>query len=129
MLNHVKIGTKLVAAFLFVAVLATTVGVVGMLNIRTIDRLDTRLYEYQTIPVADCGAVSASFNRARINLLKMADPANAADQAQLWAKVPATTRSSVDKHLAEFETRITTDEMRSMYNEVANQWRQYPERH
>lgn len=45
---NMKIGKKLVLAFLLVSLIAGVIGVIGVLNLRKIADLDTQLYEYHT---------------------------------------------------------------------------------
>ena len=43
-MQNMKIGVKLIGGFLIVALFAAIVGGIGLINIKTIDDADTRLY-------------------------------------------------------------------------------------
>ena len=53
------------------ALFAAIVGGVGMVNIKTIDNADTRLYEKITIPLDQIGELSSAFHRMRCNEAEM----------------------------------------------------------
>jgi methyl-accepting chemotaxis protein len=67
-LDNIKIGPKLIGAFLLVAAIAAGVGAVGIRNIYAIDDADTKLYEKATIPLSEMGDMMQLFQRQRINM-------------------------------------------------------------
>ena len=67
-LNNMKIGTKLMAAFVLVAALVAIIGIVGVLKIRTIDAADTMLYEKATAPMNDALDMATYFQQIRVNV-------------------------------------------------------------
>lgn len=66
--KNLKIGVKLILAFIAVAMLAGVVGIVGVVNILALDKSDTELYENMTIPISQVSDMSTSFQRIRVNL-------------------------------------------------------------
>jgi methyl-accepting chemotaxis protein len=46
-----KIGTKLLSGFLLVALIAGLVGYIGIGDIRTIEKMDTGLYQTNVVPL------------------------------------------------------------------------------
>ena len=67
-LDNIKMGPKLIGAFLLVATMAGVVGFIGVRNIRAIDEADTKLYEKVTIPLGEMGDIMQLFQRKRVNL-------------------------------------------------------------
>jgi hypothetical protein len=51
--NDLKIGTKLITGFTFMAFITALVGVFGICNIKKIENLDMKLYEKITVPISD----------------------------------------------------------------------------
>ncbi|MGB9589130.1 MAG: MCP four helix bundle domain-containing protein, partial [Armatimonadota bacterium] len=60
-----RIRTKLLLAFIGVAVIAGFVGVVGIVNLRKIAAEDKMLYEHDTDPLSDIALMYSSFLRVR----------------------------------------------------------------
>lgn len=50
---NLKIGTKLILGFVVVALIAGGIGLMGVINIQTVDRQDTYLYEKMTVPLGE----------------------------------------------------------------------------
>ncbi|MDD2421826.1 MAG: MCP four helix bundle domain-containing protein, partial [Heliobacteriaceae bacterium] len=63
-----KIGTKVLAGFIIVALIAGVVGYVGIANIQEITEADVRVYTFNTEPLAFIAKASADFQRTRVNL-------------------------------------------------------------
>lgn len=71
MLQNMKIGTKLIAGFLFVALVALAIGLGGYINLHRIDRGSVRIYSQVAQPLGDLTLLSAEFQRVRVNSHKM----------------------------------------------------------
>lgn len=67
--KNLKISTKLLMGFCIVALLAGAVGIVGIVNIRSIDQRYTDLFEQYGIALGDIGNASTDFQITR-NLVK-----------------------------------------------------------
>ncbi len=68
---NLRIATKLISAFIIVAIIAGAVGVIGIINIKTIDQADTELYEKNTVPIAEIAQMAKMFQRIRVNTRDM----------------------------------------------------------
>lgn len=66
--RNLKIGTKMILGYLIVALLAGAIGVLGIVNIRTIDEADTYLYTNMTVPLGEMVIIAESFQRMRGNV-------------------------------------------------------------
>jgi len=71
MLQNMKIGTKLTAGFLFVALVALVIGLGGYVNLHRIDSGSVRIYTQVAQPLGDLTLLSAEFQRVRVNSHKM----------------------------------------------------------
>jgi methyl-accepting chemotaxis protein len=66
--QNLKVGSKLLMAFLFVAIIAGAVGVVGVINLNSIAQEDTALYTNYTVPLEQMGTVAQAYQRTRVNV-------------------------------------------------------------
>src|SRR5512147_2752675 len=108
---NLKVGTKLLSAFILVALIAGFVGYEGIVSLRAADASDTILYERNTVPLEKIGDIAMAFQRLRVNALTMLttdDKAVAHDQA----KRVMERRAEIDQLSAEFEKTIATDDVR-----------------
>jgi methyl-accepting chemotaxis protein len=64
MLNKLKIGPKLIGGFLFIAIVAIVIGIVGILKMEQMAKADVFLYEKTTVPIADLAEISTTFQMA-----------------------------------------------------------------
>jgi len=71
MLQNMKIGTKLTAGFLFVALVALVIGLGGYVNLHRINSGSVRIYTQVAQPLGDLTLLSAEFQRVRVNSHKM----------------------------------------------------------
>lgn len=118
--NNLKVGTKLIAGFILVALVATAVGVVGISKIKQIDAADTKLYEKVTVPLADAAAMGILFQRIRINVRDAIEAESPAERDAYVATVQKL-RQDMTKASESFEKNIITEQARALfrsYNEV-----------
>ncbi|MBK7257540.1 MAG: MCP four helix bundle domain-containing protein [Ignavibacteriae bacterium] len=113
---NLKVGTKLLSAFLLVALIAGFVGYQGIVSLRAADDSDTLLYERNTVPMDHIAKIGVSFQRLRVNALTMLaakTPAERADQArridERRAEIVATV-ATLDKAIASDDVRKAFDE-------------------
>lgn len=114
---NLKIGTKLIISFLLVAFIAGGIGLVGIINIKTIDSLDTKLYEKMTVPLGQMINIAESFQRYRGN---MKDAIIADDLAELPAieALNADRNKEFNDSLAEVEKTLLTDEGKKVVADI-----------
>ncbi len=65
-MKNIKLSTKLIAGFLFVALISGVVGVVGIYYLRQITNADRELYTFNTVPLASIGSLGANFQEVRV---------------------------------------------------------------
>lgn len=63
---NMKIGAKLITSFILVALIAGIVGTIGIVNISTIEKNDTALYEKITVPISEAAEMSKLFQEIRV---------------------------------------------------------------
>ncbi len=111
-----KVGSKLLAGFISVAMIAAVIGVIGISRIHLIDDEDTKLYEKITVPLGDIGAMSVDFQRTRINLRDAVESKNPADRQHYLDNIEKLRRD-IGQRADKFEKNILTDEGRKLFDQ------------
>ena len=88
-----KISTKLVFGFLFVAAVAATIGFIGINRIEVIKEADLFLFERVAVPLKELGDLRESYQLRRVAILYMLRSAAAADIDRYYADAEAHTGS------------------------------------
>lgn len=117
MLNRIKIGPKLIGGFLIVAIIAGIIGVTGFVNLKTINKQDTFLYEKCTMPLGDLITIVATFHQMRVNLRDMI---RANDKETMNAKAARINELNTmqDKALDQYSTTFIDAEDKKNFDEV-----------
>jgi len=113
--SDMKIGSKLISGFVFVAVIAGLIGVVGVSSIKALNNSDTALYEKMTVPVSIVGDISTNFQQMRVSIRDSVLAGNPSDIQANTAKINDKL-AAIKKLSADFEKTIGADaEMRTAY--------------
>lgn len=123
-LKKLKVGPRLLAAFLAVAALAGVVGLVGINDISKIEREDTLLYEENTLGIQYTGDASVYYQRARYAALFIT-AISESERGYYIDRIRNVFIPGVDNALAEYEKGIINEEDLGLYNEVKPLWQQY----
>ncbi|BDU73381.1 HAMP domain-containing methyl-accepting chemotaxis protein [Mesoterricola silvestris] len=67
-LDNIKMGPKLISAFLVTAAIAVVIGIFGVTRLNAIQAADTKLYEKMLIPVGQLGDADQLNQRLRVNM-------------------------------------------------------------
>jgi len=109
-----KIGGKLALSFALIVALSVVVGVLGILQIRSIVAADSYLYQRMAVPLSNLIPISSDFQRIRINVRTIAT----SDDEEIWA----SCQTEVDRLKAEikaaeapFEATIVTEEGKKQF--------------
>ncbi len=113
---NMKIGTKMILGYLIVALLAAAIGVLGIVNIKTVDAADTFLYEKMTVPLGEMVLIAESFQRMRGNVKDVLLSDSAEVVAEYEARIIERNKE-FSTNLDSFETTLFTDEAKTL---VAN---------
>lgn len=116
-LNNVKISTKLIVGFIFIALISGIVGGVGITKIKKIDSNYGDLYVNYGASVADIANVSISYQRLRINIYKMILDKNASNVSQYQNKIDNYNKD-IQENLSQFEKSLQTDEGKAKFSEL-----------
>lgn len=122
--NDLKIGTKLISGFIAVALIAGIIGFIGIKQIRVIDDADTRLYEKVAVPLGEIADIAISFQRIRINLLRMVDSTDKQEKATVQDTIKKL-REEITAKQTSFEKTIITEEGRNLFAEFVTHRGEY----
>lgn len=115
--RNLKIGTKMILGFVIVAMIAGGIGVMGVINIKSISDKDTFLYEQMTVPLGQMIVITESFQRMRGNVKDMLLSSTAAEFADYSGRI--VERNKIfDENLALFETTLATEEGKTIVNNI-----------
>lgn len=111
---NMKIGAKLLVSFIIVALLTGVVGVVGFVNVQKLEDSNTLLYEKMTLPIAEVGQISTSYQQMRVIVRDMVienDPA----LIQANADQVGVHNQEIDEAAAAFEETLIDSEMQAVF--------------
>jgi methyl-accepting chemotaxis protein len=117
MFRDLSLGSKLVSAFVLVALICGVVGFVGVRNIKAIDEADMKLYKMITVPLGEIGAASTHFQRMRSNVFELMLEKDPAERPKVWKSIN-DRRKSIEEPLVSFEKTLLTDEGKALYKEL-----------
>ncbi len=113
---NLKISVKLLSAFIIVALIAATIGVIGIIKLKVLDDNSEKLYSKITMPISDLGDISVWFQRIRINMRDLVETNNAAEK-QATLDTIKKLRNDISEKSATFEKTILTEEGRKLFEE------------
>ncbi len=117
-----KVGVKLITAFLIIAVLAGVIGLVGILNINSVEENDKRLFEENTLGIVYSSDAAAAYLLTRFNALKMTVTQGEAQDACI-AKIEEQIKS-VDEHLLSYKSTVT-ESNQMLFDKTKGLWQDY----
>lgn len=126
MFKNLSIGTKLVFAFIAIAMIGTVVGSVGVIKIDRIAKDDATLYKGVTVPLADLADMSTNFQRVRINVRDAVEAENEQD-AKAALDTIKDLRGKIDGSSEAYEKTISTEQGRRDYNDFKQARKKYVE--
>lgn len=113
---NLKISTKLLSAFIVVAIVAAIVGAVGISNMNKLSKSDEELYQNMTVPISQMSDISTAFQRLRVNV-RDAIAANDATSIEDFITRMGERRVEIDTNATAFKETILSDEMTAAYEE------------
>lgn len=102
-MKNVKIGVRLIAGFLMVAVLAGVIGWVSLQEIQRVNGSYTEMYDKHGKPLASLGAANAYYMRIRVHMLYMILLEDSKQIDQQW-KGAQDSRDSLQLLLKQYES-------------------------
>ena len=106
--NNLKIGTKIISGFFMVAIIATIIGITGMINLNTISVKDTEMYERMTVPMSNLYNMTESFQKIRVDVRDIIIATNTKDMLDLETKLKEN-QVTYEKNYTEFQKTLLTE--------------------
>lgn len=121
---NMKISKKLTISFILVAMLAGTVGLIGILNLKNIDTDYSDMYVNFGISASDLGQAGILFqnNRATVRRIAMSD--DAAEKQAQYAEVQKRD-AEITQMLNEFDDSIQGQETQAIFDMLKNRINEY----
>lgn len=120
--RNLRIGIRLLASFLLVAILCGVVGVVGIINIRNISTADSALYEKNTLGVTYISNAAVNYQKVKNNALLL----TTADDTYTDTYITNIKNYAdmADFYLAKYAQLASGDD-KDIYEKLLNSWRDY----
>lgn len=118
------IGAKLIAGFSAVCAIAIAIGVFGIMQMRSIDAADTKLYEKMTVPLSQLLHITEAFQRVRINVRDLLEAENEAEKQKALATI-SKLREETAKNAKLFEETILTEKGREEFGKFLKAREEY----
>lgn len=106
---NLKIGTKLILGFVVVALIAGGIGVMGVINIQTVDRQDTYLYQKMTVPLGELIYITDAYKGITNDVNGIILSGNADEIARLEASIQEQN-TVFDGKMQSFQTTLISEE-------------------
>ncbi|QEM67463.1 HAMP domain-containing protein [Geobacter sp. FeAm09] len=124
MFDNLRIGTRLIAAFMVGALIAATLGFIGIKNMRRMSASADQMYDNMLVPLGELSATAVKFQQARL-IMREAMEATDPRQQQALIEERARLRTGITQWMDSFEKRITNEETRKLFAEFKEANRAY----
>ncbi len=117
MLKNMSLRKKLMSGFVLVAVIASVIGAIGIIDLKKMDKADTLLYEKVTVPLGEIGEAAIAFQRMRVNLLEMS-VVNSDAKLQDLEKRVKERETEMTKLVGAYKKTLVTEEGKKKMGEL-----------
>ncbi|MGA3118155.1 MAG: MCP four helix bundle domain-containing protein, partial [Syntrophobacteraceae bacterium] len=114
---NLKIGTKLISAFIVVAMIGGLVGYIGVTKLHSIDKSYSELIDNNLKPLGDIASASVDYQITRVNLRDLLADATAKEMEQHIA-VMNQTEKNLEEELAIFEKSVKTEDVKREFDSL-----------
>jgi methyl-accepting chemotaxis protein len=121
---HLRIGTKLISAFLIMAIILGAVGLFGILNLSTMNKSQDDMYANNLIPVSEIQSALVNYNRMRIAIRDVYMAENDQTRIELINK-SSETRAAIEKNVAVYRGTKLSDDAKRLMEPYDSLWQQY----
>ncbi len=121
-LKRVKIGVRLMIAFMVVAAIAGAIGALGIINITTVENGSETLYQENVSDLAKAANASALYQRVRFNALDMGTNAKL-NEKETDINYIIQYIASADESLGEYS--VSSEGEKVIFTTLLAQWTQY----
>ncbi|MRN54027.1 methyl-accepting chemotaxis protein [Paenibacillus monticola] len=123
-INNLKIGTRLISAFILIALMAGVVGVIGITNIKQVNQDYSNLYVNYGVASGDLGHVGMDFHNIRAAIRDVLIKTTNKEREPYITKIK-TLDTDMDSYLGKFETSIQTEDVRTAFNTLTASLKDY----
>jgi methyl-accepting chemotaxis protein len=106
---NLNISAKLLSGFITVALIAGAVGAFGIINLKNLDKMDTQLYQENTMGIVYIQDIVQAFLNTKVDLANMV--LNSNDKDQIDENI-ISAKKTMDKNLAEYDLSTVDPEDR-----------------
>lgn len=114
---NLKIGIKLILGFVVVALIAGGIGVMGVINIQTVDRQDTYLYEKMTVPLGELIYITNTYKGITNDVNAIILSGNGDEISRLEASIQEQN-TKFDTNMKSFQTTLISEEGKKLVESV-----------
>lgn len=122
--KNAKLATKLISAFLLMAIIAGCVGGYGLIKIFGLSRANTRLYEENALGIQYTDSAAIYYQRLRYNLAEMLVLDDPTLKNDFISKINSFI-AEIENNMRLYEEGIITDTDRQLFAEGNKQWQAY----
>ncbi len=115
-MKNLTIRFKLLGGFILLAIIAATIGIFGVIQMKTLDERDTFLYEKVAVPLTHITEFASNFQQFRVayrDMIQSTDPGEIAEHAKQIDEY----LGAIDKYGAEYQKTFISTEDEIKYNE------------
>ena len=113
--SHLKIRAKLLFGFMSVALIAAIIGVVGVSNMASINRMGDELYQDNVVPLSPLNLVAVDFQRIRVNLRdEILDNKN----QQRYETAIRQLETAINQSLALYDKNVSSQKERTIFSDL-----------
>src|SRR5512133_1350452 len=123
-MKSVKLSTKLIAGFLFVALISGVVGVVGIYYLRQITKADQELYIFNTMPLASIGSLAANFQEVRVLFRDVIEEQDDNRRKEKMAQIEQLRRENTE-NMKKIEASVNTQEKKKLLADLKSGFAAY----
>ena len=123
--NNLKIGTKLIASFALLTILAAAVGLIGIYDINKLEKAEAALFENMLVPTEQLGDIAKAQQRIRINMRDLLFLQQNEQDRDRFLGTIETLREKVDSLNTEYDRTILSEEMQTVFNGYSVAWTEY----
>ncbi|MBU4440706.1 MAG: MCP four helix bundle domain-containing protein, partial [Acetobacterium sp.] len=117
---NLKIGTKLILGFIVVALIAGGIGVMGVINIQTVNRQDTYLYQKMTVPLGELIYIVDAYKGITNNVDAIILSGNGDEISRLEASIQEKN-TEFDTNMQSFQTTLISEEGKKLVESAITQ--------
>src|SRR5580704_16260170 len=113
MLSEMKLRTKMIGGFVFVALISAVIGLVSLTTIHRMALADQRLYENSTVPLPELSDIAVSFQRLRVASRDFINAQGDSEKRAKFERQISDLLQEVAKSSDSYEKRSSAPEMKA----------------